>query len=477
MRFEIKFYLLLSLALLLGMSCFPAGYNEPVTAFVNVNLVPMTRDIIVPDQTVLIKGARITAVGPSEKIQIPRKAFVIDGAGAYLMPGLADMHMHTRYDWVGPAWPVMPLKLFLANGVTTIRCFGPLGGPSEHVLKWRDEIRNGKLPGPTIYTSGPILFGPVPDPAGAVSGQKAQGFDFIKIYSYVTGREFHEVMTAARKEGIYTAGHIPFSVGLDGVLLEGMDEIAHIEELDFEFLDLKPDMKQSRFAIFRGLVGQTAVIYSSDFDLDANMLEEKYGEAIREVVSNLNSKDIPICTTLTVSEGIVNKLTDLRGFTARPEIKYMPNAYLKVLELGQEKHQVLFSGYEALAPFKYNMERILAKELKRAGITLLLGTDSGTGGMGIVPGFSIHDELRILTEVGFTPYEAIKTGTVNAAKVVEKMTGRGDFGTIEVGKRADLLLVKGNPFEDIANIREPLGVMAAGSWYPQRELKEMIAIE
>ena len=123
------------------------------------------------------------------------------------------------------------------------------------------------------------------------------------------------------------------------------------------------------------------------------------------------------------------------------------------------------------------MERILAKELRRAEVTLLLGTDSGTGGMGIVPGFSTHDELRILTEVGFTPYEAISTGTVNAAKVVEKMTGKGDFGTVEAGKRADLILVRGNPLKNVANIREPLGVMAAGRWYPEEKLKEMIAIE
>ncbi|MCK5352629.1 amidohydrolase family protein, partial [bacterium] len=365
----------------------------------------------------------------------------------------------------------------LANGVTTIRSFGPLGGLPEHVLNWRNEVKEGKLPGPHIYSSGPVLFGPVPDPAGAVSGQKAQGFDFIKIYSYVTGREFQGVMTAAREEGIYTAGHIPFLVGLDGILSGSMDEIAHIEELDFEFLDLEPDMKQSRFAIFRGLVGQAASKYNSDFDLEVRALEEKYGEAISEVVSKLNSKGIPICTTLTVSEGIVNKLTDPRGFTARPEIKYMPDAYLKVFRLGQEKHQVLFSGYETLAPFKYKMEKILAKELRRADITLLLGTDSGTGGMGIVPGFSIHDELRILTEIGFTPYEALKTGTVNAAMVIERMTGLGDFGTIETGKRADLILIRGDPLKVVSNIKKPLGVMAAGRWYPERELEKMITVQ
>jgi imidazolonepropionase-like amidohydrolase len=437
----------------------------------------MTSDAVFRNQTVLVKGDRIEAVGPSAEIKVPRKAIVIDGAGAWLMPGLADMHMHTKDDWTGPAWPVNPLKLYLANGVTTIRSFGPLGSLSEHALKWGDEIRNGKQPGPVLYTSGPVLFGPVPDPAGVVSGQKAQGFDFIKIYSYVTREEFQEVIAAAKEEGIYTAGHIPFLVGLDGIISEGMDEIAHIEELDFEFLDLEPDLKLSRTELFRGLIAQAASKYSSDLDLGVDTLEEKYGEEIREVVSKLDMKDIPICTTLTVSEGIVSKLSNPQTFMERSENRYMPRAYLETFRLGQEKHQFLFREHEDLAPFKYNMEKILAKELRRAEVTLLLGTDSGTGGMGIVPGFSIHDELRILTEVGFTPYEAIKTGTVNAAKVVKKMNGKGNFGTIEASKRADLILIRGNPLEDVANIREPLGVMAAGRWYPEEKLKELIAIE
>ena len=476
MKFQVRSFLLLLLIILLAASC-TCSAKDPVTAFVNVSLVPMTSDIVIPDQTVLIRGERIEEVGPSATVRVPRKATILDGTGVWLMPGLADMHMHTQYDWIGPAWPVMPLKLYLANGVTTIRCFGPLGGPPEYVLKWRDEVREGKQPGPAIYTSGPIFFGPVSDPADKVRDQKAQGFDFIKIYSYVTRQEFQEILAAAKEVGIYTAGHIPFLVGLDGVLSEGMDEIAHIEELDFETLDLKPDMKLSRIEMFRSIIDQAVSQYRNDLDLDIEALEENHRKTIKEVVSKLKAADIPICTTLTVAEGIERKLTDPQTFMVRPENKYMPDAYLKVFRLGQEKHQVLFSGYETLAPFKYNMERILAKELRRAGIILLLGTDSGTGGMGIVPGFSIHDELRILTEVGFTPYEAIRTGTVNAARVVEKMTGHGEFGTIEVGKRADLILVKGDPLKDVANIKEPLGVMASGRWYPERELKEMIAIK
>ena len=109
-----------------------------------------------------------------------------------------------------------------------------------------------------------------------------------------------------------------------------------------------------------------------------------------------------------------------------------------------------------------------------AEVLFVLGTDAGTGWMGLVPGFSIHDELRILTENGFTPYEAIKTGTVNAAIVVEEMNGDGDFGTIEIGKRADLILVEDNPLEDVANIKNILGVMASGRWYNKTMLQKFI---
>jgi imidazolonepropionase-like amidohydrolase len=129
---------------------------------------------------------------------------------------------------------------------------------------------------------------------------------------------------------------------------------------------------------------------------------------------------------------------------------------------------------EDLAAFKYAVDRWVLAGLQQAGILLLVGTDSGTGGMGIVPGYSIHDELRILIDNGFSPYEAIAASTVNASIVVERMTGDGDFGTIEVGKRADLILVRDNPLEDITTIKEPLGVMALGRWYSQETLAELI---
>jgi hypothetical protein len=259
-------------------------------------------------------------------------------------------------------------------------------------------------------------------------------------------------MTTAKQLGMYTTGHIPFSVGIDGVLAEGMDEIAHIEELDFEFLDFK---------WFIYIIDAAVQQYRASFGLNIADLKKRYGETIAVTVNKLKSANVPICTTLVVGEIIVEKLFKTEAFLARPENKYLPRWYMDAFRQGKEKHHVQFRGHEDLAPFKYKLERLLLTASKQAGILLLLSTDAGSGGMGIVPGFSIHDELRILTENGFTPYEAIATGT---------------FGTIGVGKRADLILLKGNPLEDVNNIQGILGVMAAGKWYGKAELQKMIAI-
>ena len=161
----------------------------------------------------------------------------------------------------------------------------------------------------------------------------------------------------------------------------------------------------------------------------------------------------------------------------RLENQYFEAGYLESYHLGEEKHQIQCRGVEDLCAFKYDIDRWVLRNLHNEGVLLLLGTDSGTGGMGIIPGYSIHDELELLVENDFSPYEALATGTINAGIVIERMTGESDFGTIEVGKRADLILVRGNPLEDVANIKDLHGVMAAGRWYSWEELAQMIALE
>ena len=464
---------------LLGMGVILSSCTQKMdatTAFIHVNLIPMNDENVILDQTVLIEGSTIVAIGDFIDVKIPNDIQVIDASGAYLMPGLADMHMHTRADWEDQdIWPAHPLYLYLANGVTTIRDLSPSGSPIDYALQWQNEISAGIRVGPTIYTSGKLLYAsPLDDPAGIVAQNYELGFDFIKLYSYLSKDDFHQAMTEAKALGIYTTGHIPYAVGLDGVLNEGMDEIAHVEELLFEFIEFDRN---------RQLSPNDWITYLSEsamrqFDLgksnDVAEFKKENSALIQNIVDRLRSAQIPVCSTMAVDNIVQLKLFQPDAFLARPENRYFEAGYIEGFMRGEEKHQVQCRNVEDLCAFKNLIDTWILEELHAGDVMLILGTDSGTGGMGIVPGFSIHDELEILVENGFSPYEALKTGTVNAAIVAEKMNGDGKFGTIKVGNRADLILVSGNPLTDLETLREPLGVMAAGSWFPEAMLKQLI---
>jgi len=447
---------------------------EKVTAFVHVNLVPMTDEKILPDQTVMVKESHVIAIGPAKELEIPGGATVIDGSNYYLMPGLADMHIHTDTGWLNGGWPVSPLDLFLANGVTTIRDFGPKGAPPDHALRWRNEIKKGELRGPTIYAAGPILYGPLDNAEEIVRAQYEQDFDFVKLYSFLSVTEFHEAIATAENLNLYTAGHIPFAVGLDGILSAGMNEIAHIEELDFEFLDFDRSRKLGREQWFRYIL-QTATEQMGRLpDLSNDELSLDYQAQIKKIVQQLEASKTPVCTTLAVGDVVFKKLFHADRLASEPASRYLPYGFIEMLQQGKDRHQIIFKGYEDFAPYHFNLNQLLLRELHKGGVTLVLGTDAGPLGMGLVPGFSLHDELGIMVENGLTPYEAIKMATVNAAEVIKKMNAKGNFGTIEVGKKADLVLIGGNPFDDIRNTRKIQGVMASGQWLDKPTLQKML---
>lgn len=481
-------FVLILLCLVFQMACSASSIDsrEPVTAIVNVNVVPMTEEIVLYDQVVLAAGDQIIAVGNSDEVETPRGANIIDGHGSYLMPGLADMHVHI-YEESRDELPVSPLNLYIAKGVTTIRDCGtaPIQPDDTFVLDWRDETLNGETIGPMIYSSGRTIHGPVSNPGGKVAERHKNGFDFAKLYMELSVDEFTEAQTVAEDLGMYTVGHIPYQVGLDLAISQGLDEIAHLEELSFELMwsANRPTRLLDQEAWLTALISSVLKTYhpedGADIAFDSDQFSRFQGEQITELVSNLVTNDISVGTTLAVYETVDFKLFDQETFLAREETAYLFPSLIEEVLSGQNRHQLLYQAlgdYQPLWKWKTDLDIFLLQKLHRAGVMLVSGTDAGSSSIGVVEGFATHDDLRILVQQGFTPYEALLTATVNAARVVSKMGGEGDFGTIEVGNRADLILVSGNPLDEIRNTENILGVIVRGHWFSQDVLEEMIAI-
>lgn len=454
-----------------------AGQHS-LTAFTHVNLLPMTAEIVLEDQTVLVAGDRIAQVSPANVLELPPCTTIVNGQGAYLLPGLADMHVHL-YEESLHDWPKSPLDLYLAYGVTTIRDSGAnpiIGGrDGSFALELREQIEAGQVDGPTIYSPGLIIKGIEPNMHREAAKRKAAGFDYLKSYNELTPGQFATLMGAAAEFDMYAYGHIPYRVGLEEAAAQGLDEIAHVEEIGFEliFNQDRPlrRLSQEQWVALIG-AGYATVPGFESGSFDETSFTGVYGPALDAVIETLRENDLAVTATVALGEIITQKLFAPETYLARPEIAYLPGWYPASVRAGQDKHQLIFTGYEEAAVWKNEMDRYILLRLHEAGIPIVVGTDAGTDHLGIVAGPSVHDELHLLTENGFTPYEALQAATINPAQIVARMTGgASDFGTIEAGRCADLILVSENPLTDLATLRAPLAVMAHGRYYPAESLQ------
>jgi imidazolonepropionase-like amidohydrolase len=389
-----------------------------VTAFVDVNVVPMDTERVLAHVKVLVRGGRIAAVG--KEVALPDDALRIEGRGRYLMPGLADMHVHN--------WYQEEHLLFLANGVTTIR--NMWGTPMQR--KWQGEIEAGTRLGPSLHTTGPILDGAratwpgstivttVDAARAAVRRIKAEGYPSLKVYNALRGDVYGALVAEAHDQGLRVAGHVPRAVGIEGALAAKQDSIEHLEG----YLDLD-EKAHAKFARKTAETGSwncvTLVVYWSHLRWD--------------------------------------ELPD------RPEMKYVP-APLRATWKAMTKQRPDAKHLERLRRLRHR-SRAMTKALHAAGAKLLLGTDCATPF--IIAGWSVHRELQLLVEAGLTPYEALRAGTVDAAAYLGD-----DFGTVLVGQRADLVLVEANPLDDVKNAARRVGVMVRGRWLPAAELQKRL---
>jgi hypothetical protein len=441
----------------------------------------MSQEDVLLDQTVLIEDGLVTAMGPASDTAIPDCFSVIEGDGAYLMPGLADMHVHI-YEESLTDWPVSPMLLNLAHGVTTIRDAGANprqgGQDGSFVLELRSQIEAGEVIGPSIITPGLIVKGNRP-PTVEISSRLSVGFDYIKSYSELFPGDFSELMRLSEENGLYNYGHIPWLMDLPTAIEAGLEEIAHIEEIGYGLMleaaspEQMPDQDEWVALILSSL--QMIEGYEEGFNQAG--FESLYGERLDEYLKVMQEYSTSVTTTLWLGPIVEEKLHDVESFLQRTEAVYMPAEYLDEVRTGTEKHQLIYNSIGTMyADWAMDYNLYLFQRLRQAGINLVLGTDAGSGNMGLVSGFAVIDELQYMTELGATPYEALTTATVNAAMVVERMTGQGNFGAIEEGNRADLILVAENPLEDSSVLWDVLGVMAAGRWYDADQINEWLAI-
>jgi imidazolonepropionase-like amidohydrolase len=418
--------------------------ENTLVALVNVNVVPMDRERILENQTVIVRDGVIERIGDSGQVDVPEGALVIEGKDRYLMPGLVDMHVHVKEE-------NDPL-LFVANGVTTVRdMWGTtgfllrLGFPDQLVL--REQIAQGQLLGPTMYVAGPIMeasppampFMPVfetPEEAEeSVAWQAAQGYDFVKVYDRLSVETYRAILRTAEEQSLPVIGHTPFQVGLDGVLAGGQVSIEHLTG----YLD--PD--------------------AADFIIPEDELAI-YAEMTRE-------SGVWNCPTI----GIYQKLVpdeQVGELERQPGMEYVSPRMRVIwkLFLRGSRGNITYEGDDYPARIAEIYTR-MTKALRDGGARVILGTDAGNPY--VVPGFSLHDELGYLVQAGFTPYEAIEAGTRNGAEALGRLD---EFGTVTEGKRADFILVEENPLEDVANVGKRAGVVLRGTWLPEAQLRGML---
>jgi imidazolonepropionase-like amidohydrolase len=519
---------LLTGVLLFLLATLGTAWAQPI-AIVNANVVPMDSERILPGYTVLVDEGHIVEMGQSDDVTLPDGAIVIDAEGGFLMPGLNDMHTHLELRDDDPR----SLLLYLATGTTTVRSAS--GGQLN--LDWRDAVDQGELSGPTILTAGRVFFGLVSNNSGqnqivqafrivtlvgplllgalvlvfwavflkmrgrtnagllkkpmvlafggalAVIGallfvtktpygssilpyvvdgpyfisespqqsvievqrQHDEGFDFIKPYDSLTIPEYLAAIEEGNRLGMYVMGHALDEASLETILTSGIDEIAHLDELNFYHW-------QGEFL-------------SDDFSLNY--------EAIPTTAELMAANDVNIVSNLSLDEVLIDMIFEPETTLARPEYRMVRPEMLENWRLhGRQTGPFAIQG-DYRRDMEFDFFLVLIKALNDAGVNLTTGTDTSNFTEASVPS-QIHREIELLVEAGLTNFQALSAATRNAGIILERMGAGSDFGTIELGNRADFILLRENPLDDVSATRERLGVMSHGVWYTQSQIDAQV---
>ena len=435
--------------------------HAQTVAFVGVNVIPMDRERVIRDQTVIVRDGLIAEIGDAKKVKVPKDATRVDGTGKYLIPGLVDMHTHLLSD--GPEYPdsIAPdeLRVMVANGVTTIRFM--IGTPE--LLKYRAQSAKGEIVAPTIFVASPHLTGreqgnnfvvKTPDEArDAVRKSKAAGYDFIKVTTFVEPSVYEAAVDEAAKQNIRVVGHADRQYVTAPGAWKAKQQIEHLDGYMEQILRDDAPMK-----------GSVSDLYMSD---PKNWESIDYiDEAKIPVVAKRSVEANPfIDPTQHFFKNTFALPRSEESIRAQPDFRFYP-AKVQVQWLNWYKKSRLMTQVSLERKMKWiDARNKLIKAIHDAGGKIMAGSD--TPEFLWLYGFAMHHELKALRDAGIGNYAALAAGTRNPHDFLGTLS---KAGTVEKGKRADLILLNNNPLDDIVATYDRSGVMLKGKWYGQSEL-------
>lgn len=457
----------LSLAVLLG---FPvsAPAQEPVTVLQHVTVVDVARGALLPDRAVEIRGDRIAAitpVTPAAGYEPPQGARVLDLPGRYVVPGFVEMHAHLfshPWDEKGDLMPrfdreatLEMLRLLLAHGITTVR---DPGAETEAAVTLRKMIAEGKATGPSLLTAGRILsssnFNPEPfavvkDEAAIrreIRWQSAAGVDFIKVYSSMTPDLVKIAVEEAHTHGLRVIGHLQRTTWTQAAEL-GIDAVTHGSSWSPEILS-----EADRAGYEQTMFGR--VYWLEHLDLKS--------PAVTSLAEALVKHRVTIDPTLIAMH------TKFWGndprYTQHPQIGLAPEAFRRGWPKGSFTASWTDDQYRQ-AQARWPKMLGLTKLLFDRGVLLTVGTDTPTPW--IIPGVSFHEEMALLAEAGIPAQDVLRMATLNGAQALGK---EKSIGAVTAGMKADLVVLRANPLEDVKNAREIEMVLQGGKVHAPRDL-------
>jgi imidazolonepropionase-like amidohydrolase len=411
----------------------------------------MDRKVVLERQTVVVRDGRIASVGPAASAQIPATAVRIDGRGKYLMPGIAEMHAHVPPGAATEQGVKDLMFQYIANGVTTIR--GMLGAPYQ--LELRERLARGEILGPTFYVGAPSLnakTAPTADVAvKLVREYKAAGYDFLKVHPGMTREAYDGMVATSREVGITWAGHVSRHYGAPHAM----------------------DTRQSTIDHLDGFVEASVPPGTDPLAPLAELI--RVADASRFPGLARRSKEAGVwhVPTMLVWQNLFSVAETPEQIAARDEMKYAPPAQV-LTWIQQKRTRDGLNASQGLTPADLKRYMELRAQMLKAVVDadglLLMGTDSPQ--LFMVPGFALHRELGIMASAGLTPYQILRSGTVNVAQYArEHLKVDGNFGVVAPGMRADLVLLDANPLQDVANLLKRSGVMVKGTWISAGEIR------